>query len=324
MNYLYFDVECCDGTNICSFGYIITDENFNILKKEDIIINPEKGFRLGKDKFNQRINLAYSEDVFKKSPNFEYYYQTIKDLLKSDNMVLLGHSISSDIKYLKIACERYGLEKIDLSVYDTQKFYYIYNGKYPIRGLSKIVADLSIDTGSLSEHKSCDDAQMSMLVTKEICKRLNVTLQELLIMCEDATENGQEKELTKKQYLKRVKRIAENYPDRWDKETISFSDEIKETDYKQQIKLVRKIFKSGYNYSGKKSECDYILVENKKIKNNCENIKEITIEELTKMFNNKLNNVEKDKKQYNLMNQAFLESLQKKGITYEEYVKNLK
>ena len=200
MNYLYFDIECCDGNHMCSFGYVITNENFEILKKEDIVINPEKKFGLGRDRFNPRISLAYSEDVFKKSPNFKYYYQTIKDLLKSDNMVLLGHSISSDIKYLKIACERYGLEKIDLNVYDTQKFYYRYDNKYPSRGLENILLDLSIDTGSLSEHKSCDDAQMSMLVTKEICKRLNVTLQELLIMCEDAIENGQEKELTKKQY----------------------------------------------------------------------------------------------------------------------------
>ena len=28
MNYLYFDIECCDGNHMCSFGYVITNENF--------------------------------------------------------------------------------------------------------------------------------------------------------------------------------------------------------------------------------------------------------------------------------------------------------
>ena len=37
MNYLYFDIECCDGKHICSFGYVITDENFNILEKKILL-----------------------------------------------------------------------------------------------------------------------------------------------------------------------------------------------------------------------------------------------------------------------------------------------
>lgn len=33
MRYLAFDIECCDGKHICEFGYVITDEKFNIIKK---------------------------------------------------------------------------------------------------------------------------------------------------------------------------------------------------------------------------------------------------------------------------------------------------
>ena len=34
MRYLFFDIECCNGRNICEFGYVITDDKFNILKKK--------------------------------------------------------------------------------------------------------------------------------------------------------------------------------------------------------------------------------------------------------------------------------------------------
>ena len=34
MRYLSFDIECCDGRSICEFGYVITDESFNIIEKD--------------------------------------------------------------------------------------------------------------------------------------------------------------------------------------------------------------------------------------------------------------------------------------------------
>ena len=44
MNYLFFDIECanCDNGNgkICSFGYVLTDTDFNILEYTDLIIDP--------------------------------------------------------------------------------------------------------------------------------------------------------------------------------------------------------------------------------------------------------------------------------------------
>ena len=46
MRYLAFDIECCDGKHICEFGYVITDEKYNIIKKSVITINPESKFNL--------------------------------------------------------------------------------------------------------------------------------------------------------------------------------------------------------------------------------------------------------------------------------------
>ena len=50
MNYLFFDIECAgvfkNMAKICAFGYCLTDENFHIIEKEDLLINPQGHFHL--------------------------------------------------------------------------------------------------------------------------------------------------------------------------------------------------------------------------------------------------------------------------------------
>lgn len=341
MNYLYFDIECCDGKHICSFGYVITDENFNILEKKDIVINPQWRFKLGRDGFDPRINLAYTESTFQKQKTFKYYYEDIKDLLTRSNQILLGHSITADIQYLKIACERYGCDNIDLEIYDTQDFYYQLNKKYKTRSLDNIVNDLGIDISNLQEHKSCDDAEISMLVAKEICDKLSITLSDLLELCDKSKRNGDKRELgekaLKRKFSRDLKNIAEKYPNRFSRKAICISDTIKETDYELRIALIKEIFKNGYNYICKASECDYFVHNNEygerdlscdhNIEDNHKDIKKITIEELSKMLKIEINeNGEYIKHDENnckdtAINVALIESLKKKGISYEDWLK---
>lgn len=341
MNYLYFDIECCDGKHICSFGYVITDENFNILEKKDIVINPQWRFKLGRDGFDPRINLAYTESTFQKQKTFKYYYEDIKDLLTRSNQILLGHSITADIQYLKIACERYGCDNIDLEIYDTQDFYYQLNKKYKTRSLDNIVNDLGIDISNLQEHKSCDDAEISMLVAKEICDKLSITLSDLLELCDKSKRNGDKRELgekaLKRKFSRDLKNIAEKYPNRFSRKAICISDTIKETDYELRIALIKEIFKNRYNYICKASECDYFVHNNEygerdlscdhNIEDNHKDIKKITIEELSKMLKIEINeNGEYIKHDENnckdtAINAALIESLKKKGISYEDWLK---
>ena len=44
MQYLFFDIEASEGRSMCSFGYVLTDSSFNVIAKEDILINPEARF----------------------------------------------------------------------------------------------------------------------------------------------------------------------------------------------------------------------------------------------------------------------------------------
>ena len=65
MKYLFFDTECAncfDGEGkICEFGFVLTDENYQIIEKDNIIINPESPFDkkgLGMSKI--KLALPYS------------------------------------------------------------------------------------------------------------------------------------------------------------------------------------------------------------------------------------------------------------------------
>lgn len=192
MNYVFFDIECSDGKHMCSFGYIIINEKFEVLKKEDIVINPQSRFKLGRAGFDPKIHLAYDEVTFRNQKPFNMYYDNIKDILTAEEHIILGHAISSDLQFLTIACGRYNLPQIDISVYDTQDFYYQYNNQYKFRSLENIIKDLKLDVSNLIKHKSCDDAEISMLITKEICRRLEISLSDILILCSKSKKSTKE------------------------------------------------------------------------------------------------------------------------------------
>ncbi len=74
MKYLFFDIECAsvfkNTAKICAFGYCLTDEQFHILKKEDILVNPQGGFHLTDRKGAQGLVLPYEYKEFKNYPTF--------------------------------------------------------------------------------------------------------------------------------------------------------------------------------------------------------------------------------------------------------------
>ena len=74
MKYLFFDIECSDGHNICSFGYVVINDNFEIIEKDDIVINPESKFILSPSKKRPKIELAYTKEYFYSQGNFETKY----------------------------------------------------------------------------------------------------------------------------------------------------------------------------------------------------------------------------------------------------------
>lgn len=188
MDYLFYDIECSDGRHMCSFGYVITDEYFNILEKADILINPEAIFHTGAwSKKNREkdpgIELAYPKERFKANPTFPSRYERIQRLLQHDDRKIIGFSHHNDALFLTVACKRYELPVINYKFYDAQEMFGESRNIVNQVALNAIAEALEVDLSKLVQHRSDDDAEASMLVTKALCEDLGLTIEELIGHC---------------------------------------------------------------------------------------------------------------------------------------------
>ena len=184
MRYLFYDVECSNCFNgegkMCSFGYVITDEEFNVLKKEDIVMNPASRFYLRRKEGRPEIELAYSEEYFRAQPKFDKFYDKIRDMLEDPDQIVMGHSILNDVKHLAYQCKRYKLPCINCRFGDSQLVYkkLVQNGTGGQVGLARICEEFGIEPEHL--HRSDDDAWATMEFMRIICRQRHVSLYRLL------------------------------------------------------------------------------------------------------------------------------------------------
>lgn len=182
MRYLFFDIECCNGRDICEFGYVLTDENFNILEKKDITINPENKFRLTGRPDHRDIQLCYTDEFYYSRPKFTAFYKEMKDLIEADDQIIVGHAIANDAKFLRTACERFTLPYINFEFNDSQKMFKEYFNETKSISLERAGEIFSIEAPNYL-HKSDDDSERTMLFVKKMCESLEVTLIELIDLC---------------------------------------------------------------------------------------------------------------------------------------------
>ena len=184
MRYLFYDVECSNCFNgegkICSFGYVITDEEFNVLEKRDIVMNPASRFYLRRKEGRPEIELAYSEEYFRSQPKFDKFYEEIKNLLEEPDQIVMGHSILNDVKHLAYQCKRYKFPCINYRFGDSQLIYkkFVQNGSGSQVGLARICEEFDIQPEHL--HRSDDDAWATMEFVRKICAQKHVSLYRLL------------------------------------------------------------------------------------------------------------------------------------------------
>ena len=123
MRYLFFDIECANcfegRGKMYSFGYLLADENLNVIEKEkDIIINPnvEKW-----DIYVIKNILAYTIKEVNTYPKFTSRYKKIKSLLEDKDTIVCGYSVKDDVGYILDECYRYQLEPIKINFVDIQR-----------------------------------------------------------------------------------------------------------------------------------------------------------------------------------------------------------
>ncbi len=183
MDYLFFDIECanCFGGRgkICSFGYVLTDENYNIKQKSDILINPHSKFHLHGHGNHPGIELGYEEDEFFASPDFKFYYPIIKDLLTRENTIKFGFSVLSDANFIKSECQRFSRHLFDYDFIDVQRIYTDYKELENTPGLIKCAAEYGV-TETQEIHKSDDDSYFTMRVMKGLSEETGLSANELI------------------------------------------------------------------------------------------------------------------------------------------------
>ena len=133
MEFLFIDTESCTGRDndgsLCSFGYAICDENFNLIEQRDILFNPlPSRFAVGDVKHAKQtgITFAYTVEQFRSSPRFSEKYDEIKKLF--ENRIVVGFAMINDVKYINDACKKFSLPIINYKFLDVQ---FVYKLIYP-------------------------------------------------------------------------------------------------------------------------------------------------------------------------------------------------
>ncbi len=182
MKYLFFDIECAvvskSVAKICAFGYCLTDEQFHILEKEDLLINPQGGFHLTDRKGEQGIVLPYEYEKFKKCPTYLEREGKIRSLLQDQDTLVLGHAVMNDVKYLNLESKRFSLTSYRFSFADTQFLYMNKIGDFTKQlGLATIADALKVE---FLAHRAVDDAYATMCIAKAMCEMENCSIVSLL------------------------------------------------------------------------------------------------------------------------------------------------
>ena len=166
MNYLFFDIECASHhggiSKMCSFGYVLCDTDFNIIEKKDILINPASEF--SREFVEDEPDFfAYPIAHFYTQPTFDAVYEEIRGLLTDKNNIPIGHSAVCDASYLTQNIVFYGLEHFDFTYLDTQKMHSAFTSDSRV-SLEKLCEIYGVSP--LRAHKSVDDAETTVLITK--------------------------------------------------------------------------------------------------------------------------------------------------------------
>ena len=191
MKYLFFDCEFANSFNhiekICEFGYVLTDEKFNILTKDNILINPnikrdEWDFYVVKYILTRRV------DEYTNKKTFANFYGKIKYLIENSDFVF-GHTIDGDVHALLCDCNRYSLKKPIFDFYDIKEFYKAFSGGEKSESVETIMKELGL-ANDKQAHNACNDAYNTMLELKTILNKLDIPIEDLIKLCPSSKGNS--------------------------------------------------------------------------------------------------------------------------------------
>ena len=277
MNYLIFDIECCDGKHICEFGYVLFNEKFDLLKKECITINPEREFKLSGREHEKDMSLAFSEEVYYHSPTYKEVYNKIKEIILTPDCQIIGFAMMNDAMFLATANEVYGTEPVEFSFLDFQTLYQAYS-KAPHRiSIEKCAEELGLEGFVL--HKSDDDSYAVMLALQKICEKERLSVSDMLTVLKKMKGNYMAEkarlrcltmaEKMKAGNLKAQKEFLHKFlrdltPNEGVEHYLTGKRVCIDMDFQKNhfnafLSLIQKIYSVGGVYTGKASECNVFI-----------------------------------------------------------------
>ena len=278
MRYLCFDIECCDGQHICEFGYVLIDENFSVLERDCITINPEHKFKLTGREHESDITLAFPEEIYFNSPKFDYYYDRIRSLLTLKNCQIIGFSLTNDAGFLATAYEIYNKEPVPFTYIDFQKLYQGYVKSKNRVSVERIVKELDITDVQL--HKSDDDSWAVVRALQVISKKECLSLPETISMLKIRNNNYQSERAKEhnlsllekvysgneraqreflKNFIKKVKLYGNPKDDVFFGKSVCISSVFQHECFNEFLVLIERIYFYGATYTGKASACDIFI-----------------------------------------------------------------
>ena len=292
MRYLAFDIECCDGQHICEFGYVLTNEKFNLIEKDVLIINPDKPFNLGNGRRPGDIKLFFSEATYYSRACFPHFYERIKRLLTAKDQIVIGHAVSNDAGFIRRACKRYDLPPINFAYLDSQRAYAFYTVSKDRLSLERVADALEVEKTEIL-HRSDEDALLTLRIVKGLCEKLSVDVEGLkglypsaigysrnfdirycsssitdtlstLIKNPEALSKNQ-RALCLKRFVEKVKPSGEIIRSRLTGRKLCFGVEFERTRVKDTYVLIRLLADHGCGYSTNVFEDDYFVATDEEL-----------------------------------------------------------
>lgn len=190
MKILFFDMEFANGRvkgSIYSIGYLITDENFEILEPPtDLLIHPDSEW----NSYVLENILVYPRETIESAPKFPEVYDSVRRLFEGVDLEV-GFALSNDTGALRADCLRYGLEPMNFRWLDTEKLCRLMDEHTEARGLAGCVRAWCGQDPE-NQHRSDGDALATMMLLRAICRAKHVTPDMLTVAypeCTGSTRN---------------------------------------------------------------------------------------------------------------------------------------
>ncbi len=186
MNYLFFDLEEASTKgnicHICEFGYVLTNEKYEVLKQDNFIMNPMIE-RRDWDWYALKKILTRKIKEYENAFHFDYFYLEIAELIKEADYIF-GHTTAGDVVALNQEFQRNKHKPINFRFYDIAILYRQLQsekgeGSNTI-SLESMVKQLNIEDGPKVLHDAQFDAYNTMLCMKQIQTNVGKTMEEII------------------------------------------------------------------------------------------------------------------------------------------------